>query len=186
MRENAMRMVILDRDGVINEDSDAFIKSPEEWVPLPGSMEAIAALNQAGFHVVVASNQSGIGRGLFGMAELNAMHQKMHKLAAQAGARIDAVFFCPHTSADACLCRKPEPGLLTDIAFRFNIRLKGVPLVGDSLRDLQAAATVGCLPFLVLTGKGEKTRAQGNLPAGTLIFKDLAAVADYLVHRSNT
>lgn len=181
-----MRLVILDRDGVINQDSDQFIKNPDEWQPIPGSLEAIARLNAAGYRVVVATNQSGVGRGLFDMAALNAMHHKMHKLLWQVGGRIDATFFCPHTSADQCLCRKPEPGMLHDIAYRFNVRLRGVPVVGDSLRDLQAAATSGCQPFLVLTGKGEKTRDAGNLPAGTLIFPDLAAVADYLVQRALT
>lgn len=181
-----MKLVILDRDGVINQDSEHFIKNPEEWQPIPGSLEAIARLNQAGYRVVVATNQSGIGRGLFDMAALNAMHQKMHHLLWQVGGRIDATFFCPHTNVDKCSCRKPEPGMLSDIGERFNIRLRGVPLVGDSLRDLQAAAAAGCEPFLVLTGKGEKTKAAGNLPPGTLIFKDLAATADYLAHRALT
>lgn len=181
-----MKIVILDRDGVINQDSEHYIKNPNEWQPIAGSLEAIAQLNQAGYKVVVATNQSGIGRGLFDMGALNAMHDKMHRLLWQVGGRIDATFFCPHTNVDKCLCRKPEPGMLHDIAHRFKVRLRGVPLVGDSLRDLQAAAQAGCEPFLVLTGKGEKTKAAGNLPPGTLIFNDLAAVADYLVQRAHT
>jgi len=176
-----MKLIILDRDGVINFDSDQFIKNPEEWKPIPGSMEAIARLNQADYRVVVATNQSGIGRGLFDMTMLNAIHDKMHKACALAGARIDAVFFCPHTAESRCHCRKPETGMLEEIAERYNIGLKDVPTVGDSLRDLQASASVGALPFLVLTGKGFKTQAAGGLPEGTRLFNDLAAVAADLV-----
>jgi len=171
-----MKLIILDRDGVINYDSDQFIKNPEEWKPIPGSLEAIARLNQEGYHVVVATNQSGIGRGLFDMATLNAIHDKMHKSCALVGARIDAVFFCPHTSESNCGCRKPKAGMLEEIANRYNTSLDGVPAVGDSLRDLQSAVTVGARPYLVLTGKGEKTKAAGGLPEGTQVFPDLAAV----------
>lgn len=177
----ARKLVILDRDGVINADSDQFIKSPDEWIALPGSLEAIAQLNQAGYRVIVASNQSGIARGLFDMATLNAIHAKMHRAAAALGARIDAVFFCPHTSADHCDCRKPKPGLLRDIAHRYDVDLTGVPLVGDALRDLQAAAAVNATPHLVLTGKGKATLAAGKLPPGTQIHDDLQAfVRDFL------
>lgn len=170
-----MKLIILDRDGVINFDSDQFIKSPEEWRPIPGSLEAIAQLTHANYRVVVATNQSGIGRGLFDMATLNSIHDKMHKAVAAAGGRIDAIFFCPHTTADNCECRKPKPGMLKDIAQRFNTDLKEVPAVGDSLRDLQAAAAVKATPILVLTGKGKKTAAAGNLPSGTKTYADLAA-----------
>lgn len=176
-----MNLVILDRDGVINFDSDQFIKSPEEWKPIPGSLEAIARLNQADYRVVVATNQSGIGRGLFDMAMLNAIHDKMHKACAQVGARIDAVFFCPHTSEHQCACRKPKPGMLEEIAARYGVSLAGVPVVGDSLRDLQPAAALGAQPYLVLTGKGEKTQAAGNLPEQTIVRPDLAAVVAELV-----
>jgi D-glycero-D-manno-heptose 1,7-bisphosphate phosphatase len=176
-----MRLVILDRDGVINQDSDAYIKSPEEWIPVPGSLEAIARLNQGGFRVIVCTNQSGIGRGLFDMATLNAIHQKMHIAAQQLGAHIDAIFFCPHAPENNCDCRKPKPGMLHAIAKRFGIPLKGVPKVGDSLRDLQAAFVAGCQPFLVLTGKGGATQEKGGLPPGTQIFADLAAAADHLL-----
>jgi D-glycero-D-manno-heptose 1,7-bisphosphate phosphatase len=176
-----MKLIILDRDGVINFDSDQFIKSPDEWKPIPGSLEAIARLNQAGYRVVVATNQSGIGRGLFDMPTLNAIHNKMHKALALVGGRIDAIFFCPHTSEAECTCRKPKSGMIEEIAVRYGANLKGVPAVGDSLRDLEAAVRVEAQPYLVLTGKGAKTQAAGGLPAGTLIFPDLAAVAASLL-----
>jgi len=175
-----MKLIILDRDGVINLDSDQFIKNPAEWQPIPGSLEAIARLNQADYRVVVATNQSGIGRGLFDMPTLNAIHDKMHKACALVGARIDAVFFCPHTAESHCDCRKPNPGMLEEIAARYNTNLAGVPVVGDSLRDLQSAAVLGATPYLVLTGKGVKTQAKGGLPEGTLVFANLAAVAAVL------
>ena len=172
-----MKLIILDRDGVINVDSDQFIKSPDEWKPIPGALEAIARLNQWGWRVVVASNQSGVGRGLFGMDTLNAINDKMVRSLAQVGGRLDAIFFCPHAADSTCDCRKPKPGLLLQIAERFNVDLAGVPVVGDSLRDLQAAVAAGAKPYLVLTGKGEITRASPDLPAGTLIYPDLDAVA---------
>ena len=172
-----MKLIILDRDGVINVDSDQFIKSPDEWKPIPGALEAIARLNQWGWRVVVASNQSGVGRGLFGMDTLNAINDKMVRSLAQVGGRLDAIFFCPHAADSTCDCRKPKPGLLLQIGERFNVDLAGVPVVGDSLRDLQAAMAAGAKPYLVLTGKGEITRASPDLPAGTLIYPDLDAVA---------
>ena len=176
-----MKLVILDRDGVINFDSDAYIKSPEEWKPIPGSLDAIARLTQAGYHVVVATNQSGVGRGLFEMATLNAIHDKMHRAAGQAGGRIDAVFFCPHTAEAGCACRKPRAGLYEEIARRFNTSLKDVPCIGDSQKDLEAAAAAGAQPVLVLTGKGEKTRRAGKLPPGTLVHPNLAEAVKSLV-----
>jgi D-glycero-D-manno-heptose 1,7-bisphosphate phosphatase len=176
-----MKLVILDRDGVINFDSPNYIKSPAEWKAIPGIPEAIARLNQAGYRVVVATNQSGVGRQLFDMDTLNAIHEKMHKTVAAAGGRIDAVFFCPHPADSSCDCRKPKPGMFARIAACYNIDLTSVPAVGDSLRDLQAAATAGALPMLVLTGKGEKTLADGDLPEDTLVFKDLAAAVDDLI-----
>lgn len=176
-----MKLIILDRDGVINYDSDQFIKSPEEWKPIPGSLEAIARLNQWGWRVVVASNQSGIGRGLFGMDTLNAINDKMVKNLAQVGGRLDAIFFCPHAADSTCDCRKPKPGMFRQIAERFNVDLTGMPTVGDSLRDVQAGLAAGCRPYLVLTGKGQKTRVDPALPAGTEIYPDLATlVADLL------
>ena len=176
-----MKLVILDRDGVINFDSDQFIKSPQEWQPIPGSLEAIASLNQAGFRVVVASNQSGVGRGLFDMATLNAIHAKMHKLLARAGGRIDAVFFCPHAADSRCQCRKPRPGLMLEIAARLYVDLKGVPVVGDALRDIQAAASVGARPLLVKTGKGQRTLEGGELPDDVSVFEDLREAANILI-----
>ena len=172
-----MKLVILDRDGVINLDSDQYIKSPEEWKPIAGSLEAIARFTQAGFRVVVATNQSGLGRGLFDMATLNAMHDKMHKAVNQLGGRIDAIFFCAHAQDAGCACRKPKPGMLLEIAARFDLALAGVPVVGDSLRDLQAASAAGARPVLVLTGKGERTFAAGGLPVGTEVHRALAAAA---------
>ena len=169
-----MKLVILDRDGVINIDSDQFIKTPEEWKPIPGSLDAIARLNHAGYRVVIASNQSGIGRGLFDMAALNAINEKMYKALAQVGGRIDALFYCPHPAEANCTCRKPKPGMFEDVARRFNVSLAGVPSIGDSLRDLQAAVAAGGLPILVLTGKGAKTQAAGGLPEHTKVYQDLA------------
>jgi D-glycero-D-manno-heptose 1,7-bisphosphate phosphatase len=175
-----MKLIILDRDGVINQDSDLYIKSAEEWVPLPGSLDAIARLNQWGYRVVVCTNQSGIGRGLFGMDTLNAIHEKMIKAASHVGGSIDAIFFCPHTNADNCNCRKPKAGMYKEIAERYNVDLTGVPAVGDSLRDLQAAVSVGAQPMLVLTGKGKKTKIDPALPEGTQVFADLAAAVKKL------
>jgi len=175
-----MKLVILDRDGVINHDSDAYIKSPDEWKPIAGSLEAIAKLTQSGFRVVVATNQSGIGRGLFDMASLNAIHDKMHRAVAQAGGRIDAVFYCPHAQEANCNCRKPKPGLLEEIGRRFNTSLKDVPCIGDALRDLEAATAVGAQPILVLTGKGKETE-RGTLPADTLVYANLAEAVKSLV-----
>ena len=172
-----MKLVILDRDGTINQDSDQYIKSPAEWKPIKGSLEAIARLTQNGYRVVVATNQSGIARGLFDMSTLNAIHIEMHRAVGQAGGRIDAIFFCPHAADSNCECRKPKPGLLREISARMGVELAGVPMIGDSLRDVEAAAAVGAKPWLVLTGKGRKTRDAGGLPAGTEVAADLGAIA---------
>ena len=152
-----MKLIVLDRDGVINEDSDEYIKSADEWIPIPGSMDAIARLNRGGFRVVIATNQSGISRGLFDLETLSAMHKKMHDLAGVVGGHIEGIFFCPHGPDDKCYCRKPKSGLFQEIHARTGFNLEGVPCVGDSLRDLQAGASQGCTPFLVKTGKGKKT-----------------------------
>ncbi|MEW6120017.1 MAG: D-glycero-beta-D-manno-heptose 1,7-bisphosphate 7-phosphatase [Pseudomonadota bacterium] len=176
-----MKLIILDRDGVINFDSDQFIKSPDEWKPIPGSLEAIARLTREGWRVVVATNQSGLARGLFEMATLNAIHAKMHKAAAQAGGRIEAVFYCPHSAEMNCDCRKPRAGMLNEIAARYGSDLKGVPAVGDSLRDLLAAESVGARPLLVKTGKGEHTLAAGGLPKDTPVFEDLGAAVEHIL-----
>jgi D-glycero-D-manno-heptose 1,7-bisphosphate phosphatase len=176
-----MKLVILDRDGVINHDSPSYIKSPDEWKPIARSLDAIAQLTQADYRVVVATNQSGVGRGLFDMATLNAIHDKMHRAVGQAGGRIDAVFYCPHPMEANCGCRKPKPGLLEDISRRFNTSLQDVPCIGDQLRDLQAAAAIGAQPILVLTGKGAKTQREGGLPPNTRVYADLADAVKPLV-----
>lgn len=184
-----MKLVILDRDGTINEDSAEFVKSPEEWTPLAGALEAIARLNHAGWHVVIASNQSGLGRGLFDVASINAMHAKMHRLLAAVGGRVDAVFYCPHAPSEDCHCRKPEPGLFEQIAERYGIDLKGVPSVGDTARDVLASVTAGCEPHLVLTGKSAGLRADKlpeSFPKSTYVHADLAAFADFLISREAT
>jgi D-glycero-D-manno-heptose 1,7-bisphosphate phosphatase len=175
-----MKLVILDRDGTINEDSDEFVKSPEEWRPLKGSLEGIARLTQADYRVVVATNQSGIARGLLDTRTLFAIHDTLLRALAQVGGRIDAFFFCPHLPEAGCPCRKPQPGMLLEVARRFNVALDDTYMVGDAQRDLEAAAAAGTRPVLVLTGKGMQTRDAGRLPPGTRIFPDLAAFAAHL------
>ena len=181
-----VKLIILDRDGTINEDRDDFVKTVDEWVPIPGALEAIARLNHAGWHTVIATNQSGLGRGTFDMATLNAMHTKMNQMLAKQGGRIDAVFFCPHAPEDACNCRKPLPGLFEQIGERFGVDLNDVPVVGDSLRDLQAGAAVGCKPHLVRTGKGVQLD-EAALEAlcaqvpGTIVHADLVAFAEHMI-----
>jgi D-glycero-D-manno-heptose 1,7-bisphosphate phosphatase len=175
-----MKLIVLDRDGVINHDSDAYIKSPGEWEPIAGSLEAIARLNQSGFHVVIATNQSGLGRGLFDMATLNAIHDKMHHALGHVGGRVDAIFYCPHAPEANCPCRKPKTGMFENIARRFNTSLARVPVIGDTRHDLDAAAAVKAAPILVLTGKGEHTQNEGALPKGTRVYADLAAAVEAL------
>lgn len=152
-----MKLIVLDRDGVINEDSDQFIKNENEWVALPGSIEAIAALSLNGFKVYIATNQSGLGRGLFTESDLEAMHDKLRRLVAKHGGSIAGIFYCPHKPDEGCDCRKPQPGLLMQIQDCAHHSLVGAPMIGDSLRDLDAGMAVGCTPILVKTGKGEKT-----------------------------
>ena len=177
-------LVILDRDGVINHDSDDYIKSPDEWQPLPGSLEAIARLCRADYTVVVATNQAGVGRGLFSLEMLTRIHRKMASSIRDKGGRLDSVFFCPHSPADQCGCRKPKPGMLLEISDRLSIGLSGVPFVGDSLRDLEAAAAAGAMPVLVKTGQGRLTQeklSQGELShtlGQTPVYADLAAFTD--------
>lgn len=172
-----MKLLILDRDGVINHDSDSYIKSPDEWRPIDGSLEAIARFTTAGIRVVVATNQSGIGRGLFDLDTLGEIHRKMHQAVQAAGGQISAVFFCPHAAAANCHCRKPEPGMVLDILERTRVSPADTVVVGDSLRDLQAGHTAGCRTILVLTGNGRQTMDSADLPAGTTVRVDLAAVA---------
>ncbi|WP_461481127.1 D-glycero-beta-D-manno-heptose 1,7-bisphosphate 7-phosphatase [Porticoccus sp.] len=180
------RLVILDRDGVINQDSDDYVKSLAEWIPIPGSIEAIARLSRAGFTVVVATNQSGIGRGLFDLDDLEAMHARLNELVLEQGGELSGIFYCPHRPEDACHCRKPAAGLLDAIADEFQLSLQGVPLIGDSLRDLQSGLSHRCTPILVRTGKGASTETR--LPSQpepalqqTAVFDDLAQAVDHLL-----
>lgn len=177
-----MKLLILDRDGVINQDSDAYIKSVEEWLPIPGSVEAIAQLSKAGWTVAVATNQSGVARGYYDIATLDAMHDRLRELVAEQGGDLGLVVYCPHGPDEGCECRKPKPGMLNTIGSFYSANLKGVWFVGDTQGDLQAATAVGCQPVLVKTGKGSRT-INSPLPAGTLIFDDLAAVAADLIQQ---
>jgi D-glycero-D-manno-heptose 1,7-bisphosphate phosphatase len=187
-----MKLLILDRDGTLNRSRDDYVASPDEWEALPGALEAVARLNQGGWRVVLATNQSGIGRSLFDMAALNAIHAKMHRQLAAVGARVEAVFFCPHTEEDACDCRKPAPGLFHQIASRFGVPVASLPAAGNALRHVQAAAAAGCPAHLLLTGKSEQLRerlgSDGDasmiaveLPPGTRVHHDLNAFADWLL-----
>ncbi|MBM3104719.1 D-glycero-beta-D-manno-heptose 1,7-bisphosphate 7-phosphatase [Pseudomonas sp. P66] len=177
-----MKLLILDRDGVINQDSDAYIKSLEEWIPIPGSIEAIAQLSKAGWTVAVATNQSGIARGYYDLATLEAMHARLRTLVAEQGGEVGLIIYCPHGPDEGCDCRKPKPGMLQTIAAHYQVDLAGIWFVGDSKGDLEAALTVDAQPILVKTGKGEKTLSKG-IPQGTLIFDDLAAIARELIHK---
>ncbi len=176
-----MKLIILDRDGVINQDSDEYVKSVDEWIPIAGSLEAIARLNQAGYQVLVATNQSGIGRGYYDLSTLNAMHQKMHKLLSKLGAHVDAILFCPHTPEDNCLCRKPATGMYEEIANRWGTSLKGVPVVGDTRRDLEPAIAMGARPILVKTGKGAQTMLDLSNMKTIEIYENLAHAVDGLL-----
>ena len=180
-----MTLIILDRDGVINHDSDHYIKSVDEWQPIEGSIEAIARLSRAGYTIAVATNQSGLARGLFSADELEAMHQKMCGLIESAGGKIAGIFFCPHHPDDNCDCRKPEPGLVDQIAEALAVDVSGAIFVGDSLKDLQVGLARGCIPMLVKTGKGEKTLRHlndGALPGVEVaVFDNLKGVADALL-----
>ncbi len=180
-----MKLVILDRDGVINEDSDNYIKSPEEWMPIPGSLEAMARLNHYGYKIAVATNQSGLARGLFTIDDLNAIHQKMRTLLDRVGGHFEGVFFCPHGPDEGCECRKPRTGLLHQIARRLGTSLNDVPIIGDSKRDLDSATLVGALPILVRTGKGERMlKTHPELLNTTAVYPNLAAAADAIIKLS--
>ncbi len=176
---NPTHLVILDREGVISECVVPFMRSPEEFKPIPGALEAIARLNQAGARVVVATNQAGVGRGLTDMATVNAIHDRMHRAVMSVGGRIDAIFYCPHAEEAGCRCRKPATGMFEEIAERYGLHdLSGVAAVGDSIRDLLAARKAGATPILVRTGKGRDTESAGGLPQGAQVFDDLAAFTD--------
>lgn len=177
-----MKLIILDRDGVINEDSDDYIKSPDEFIPIAGALTAIARLKQAGYTVVVATNQAGVGRGLFDLGTLDAIHEKLHRELGRVGGSLDGIFFCPHHPDEACECRKPKPGLLLEIARRFQVSLESVPVIGDALRDVEAARAVGALPILVRTGKGMRTLGSHSAQLhDVMIYDDLAQVVESLV-----
>tara|TARA_R110000782_G_scaffold13730_27_gene40382 strand:- start:789 stop:1328 length:540 start_codon:yes stop_codon:yes gene_type:complete len=176
-----MALIILDRDGVINEDSDDYIKSPAEWQPIPGSLEAIAKLTQHGYRVVIVTNQSGLGRKLFTIEALNAIHMKMNTYLAQFGGVIDAIFFCPHIPKDNCNCRKPKPGLYNDVSERLRVSLNKVFCVGDKMTDIQAIQSAGGKPVLVRTGKGQLEIDQGLVPSGIPIYADLATFVDEII-----
>lgn len=181
-----IKLIVLDRDGVINEDLERPVSTPDEWVPIEGSLEAIARLNQAGWSVAVATNQSGIGRGLMSLTTLHDIHRRMHEQLNQAGGKIDVVAFCPHVDSDDCGCRKPAPGMLYTISERLGIELNNVVLVGDSLRDMQAAMAAAATPIIVRTGKGQKTmdnhKGLEHIPA----FDDLASYVDSLLEPKDT
>lgn len=182
-----MKLIILDRDGVINIDSDEYIKSVDEWEPIAGSLQAMGRLCQAGYTLAVMTNQSGIARHLFDLETLHAMHKKMDGLLEQYGGQVSAVFFCPHGPDDECDCRKPKIGMYHDLAARFQCSFDGVPSIGDSLRDVQAAIKAGASPILVRTGKGEHTLSTGGKElAGVPVFKDLAEVADVILGESDS
>lgn len=176
-----MTLIILDRDGVINQDSDDYIKSPDEWIPIPGSLEAIARLTQNNYQVVVVSNQSGIGRKLFTIDALNAIHIKMNTHLAQFGGVIDAIFFCPHTPRDDCSCRKPKPGLYNAVSERLRTSLNKIYCIGDKMTDIKAIESAGGKPVLVRTGKGQKEIDEGLVPAGIPIYDNLASFVDEIV-----
>ena len=179
-----MKLIILDRDGVLNQDSDAYVKSVDEWIPLPGSAEAVGRLCDSGYTVAVATNQSGLARGYFSQADLDAMHDKMIKLAAAEGGEFAHIAFCPHNPDDHCDCRKPLPGLIHQIEDALKVSAKGAWMIGDSIRDLEAGAAAGCKTALVRTGKGEKSEhkltAHPTL-AEAPVFDDLSAFVDWLL-----
>jgi D-glycero-D-manno-heptose 1,7-bisphosphate phosphatase len=182
--------VILGRDGILNEYREDHVKSPEEWQPVPGALEAVARLNHAGWHVVVATNQAGIGRGMIDMAAVNAVHVHMNQQLLTVGGRIDAVFFCPHTPEAQCDCRKPLPGMILDIGRRYGVDLRRVPLASDTLRDLLAAQAAGCEPHLVLTGRAaglgdDAVRQLTQQVPATRVHADLAAFAEFLLERDH-
>ncbi len=182
------KLVILGRDGVLNQFREGHVTAPAEWVPIPGALEAVSRLNHAGWHVVVATNQSGIGRGMIDMSAVNAVHARMNSLLQAEGGRLDAVFFCPHTPEEGCSCRKPQPGLLLDIGRRYGVDLGGVPMVGDTLRDLQAALAAGCEPHLVLSGRaaqlqGDALQAVLAAAPGTTVHASLTEFVEFLQRR---
>jgi D-glycero-D-manno-heptose 1,7-bisphosphate phosphatase len=184
------KLVILGRDGILNKYREDHVKAPAEWVPIPGALEAVARLNHAGWHTVVATNQAGIGRGLIDMASVNAIHAHMNLMLLAQGGRLDAVFFCPHTPEDGCSCRKPQPGMMRDIGQRYGVDLQHVPMVSDTLRDLQAAQAAGCEPHLVRSGRAaglsaEQVQQMLDKVPGATVHADLGAFAEFLLRRDH-
>ncbi|MBK9134785.1 MAG: D-glycero-beta-D-manno-heptose 1,7-bisphosphate 7-phosphatase [Betaproteobacteria bacterium] len=184
------KLVILGRDGILNKYREDHVKSPAEWVPIAGALEAVARLNHAGWHAVVATNQAGIGRGLIDMASINAIHAHMNQQLLAQGGRLDAVFFCPHTPEEGCSCRKPLPGMMRDIGLRYGVDLRHVPMVCDTLRDLQAAQAAGCEPHLVESGRAtglnpEQVAQMVEKVPGTVVHSDLGAFAEFLLRRDH-
>ena len=181
-----MKLIIIDRDGVINEDSDEYIKSPDEWLPIPGSLEAISRLNRAGYIIAIATNQSGLARGYFNTADLSAMHRKMESLLQEHGGHIDAIFYCPHGPDDDCECRKPRPGMLKEIGERFQARMEDVFFIGDTISDIKAAVAASVKPLLVKTGKGAGTAAmlKENGLQRVPVYEDLNAAVDAVLAES--
>jgi D-glycero-D-manno-heptose 1,7-bisphosphate phosphatase len=187
---HAAKLVILGRDGILNEYRESHVATPEEWFAVPGAMEAVARIHHAGWHVVVATNQSGIGRGMIDMSAVNAIHARMNQELMTQGGRIDAVFFCPHTPEEGCECRKPRPGMILDIGRRYGIDLAQVPLVADTLRDLLAAQAAGCEPHLVLTGRAsgigdDELKNMLDQVPDARVHEDLGAFAEFLLARDN-
>ncbi len=188
---HATKLVIIGRDGILNEYREGHVTAPEEWVPVPGALAAVARLHHAGWHVVVATNQSGIGRGMIDMAAVNAVHAHLNQLLMVEGGRIDAVFFCPHTPEDGCACRKPKPGMMLEIGRRYGVDLAQVPMAADTLRDLIAAQAAGCEPHLVLSGRAANIgddqlhHMLAQVP-GARVHADLAAFAEFLLRRDHT
>lgn len=178
-----MKLIVLDRDGVINHDSDDYIKTVDEWIPIDGSLQAMAKLYNAGYRIVIATNQSGVARGYYDVETLHAMHQKMEQLLAQYGGKIEAVYYCPHGPEGNCKCRKPKDGMFQEIATRYQLGMTKVPAIGDSLRDIQAARKAGATPILVLTGKGERTLAEASKKdlKGVAVYQNLAEAVDAIL-----
>ena len=187
---HAVKLVIYGRDGILNEYREDHVKSPQEWVPVKGALDAVARLNHQGWHAVVATNQAGIGRGMIDMAAVNAVHTHMNQLLAAQGGRIDAVFFCPHTPDETCECRKPKPGMMLEVGRRYGVDLKTVPMAADTLRDLLAAHAAGCEPHLLLTGRAanigdDQLHHMLSQVPGARAHADLAAFADFLLRRDH-
>ena len=177
-----MPFIILDRDGVINFDSDHYIKNPDEWIAIPGSLEAIAQLNRAGYRVLVATNQSGVARGYYSLETLDEIHEKMQRELAEVGGHVEEIFFCPHHPDEKCQCRKPQPGLFQNMAKKYQINLADTFFVGDNLSDVQVAKVVGCKPLLVMTGKGAQMLEKNPELKTVKSFSNLAEAVDYILN----